>query len=412
VNKKYKDYSPEELMDDRGFISWILHGTNKEEWELFLQVHPGFSETVTRTKELMAALDSGDENLPDPEAEKIWKTIETFHESNRRKGKKINITWFVRIAATFLLLITGGIFTLWMMNRDAGTYRFVSDETQIESGDARLVLSTGENIRLKNENSKITVEEGKALYIENDSTVTLVKEKNGTAEKAAMNEVIIPFGKKSRILLSDGTKVWLNAGSRFAFPSGFSGKNREVYLEGEAYFEVAKSNGRPFYVNTPELQVKVLGTRFNLSAYASDNRVETILLEGKVSVSANTAFGLINRELILKPYQRASYNKENRGTSVTSEPEADIYISWTEGWFLFSKENIASVMRKLERYYNIRIVYDQSFGDSELISGKLDLKETLQEVMTVLSDVAPISFRINGNTVRIDRKIEDLPMIK
>jgi hypothetical protein len=69
-------------------------------------------------------------------------------------------------------------------------------------------------------------------------------------------------------------------------------------------------------------------------------------------------------------------------------------------------------MRKLERYYNIRIVYDQSFGDSELISGKLDLKETLQEVMTVLSDVAPISFRINGNTVRIDRKIEDLPMIK
>ena len=399
-------------MDDRGFISWILHGTNRDEWELFLQEHPEFSETVTRAKELIAALDPGDELLPGPEAVQIWKTIETFHEeNNRRKGKKIRTAWFIRIAATFLILITVGIIALSIFNRDAEPYRFATDESQIESGDARLVLSTGENIRLKNENSKITVEEGKALYIENDSTVNLGNEKTGTDGKDAMNEVIVPFGKKSRILLSDGTKVCLNAGTRFAFPSAFKGKNREVFLEGEAYFEVSKSE-RSFYVNTPDIKVKVFGTRFNVSAYKSDKRVETLLLEGKVSVSANTGFGLMNREIILEPFQKASYIKETHETLITPEPEADIYISWTEGWFHFSKENISNVMKKLERYYNVKVVYDQSFYEQELISGKLDLKESLDEVMLVLTNVAPIIYRIDGNVIRIDRKIEGLPMIR
>jgi ferric-dicitrate binding protein FerR (iron transport regulator) len=410
VNKKYKDISPEELMDDRGFVSWILHGTNSEKWELFLHEHPEFSETVARTKELIAALDSGDEILPDTEVAQIWKSIETFHE-NRRMGKKIRTAWFIRIAASFLVLITGGIVALWIMSRNTEPYRFVSVGSQIESGDARLVLSTGENIRLKNENSKITVEEGKALYIENDSTVALANEMTGTGGKNSMNEVIVPFGKKSRILLSDGTKVWLNAGSRFAFPSGFTGKTREVFLEGEAYFEVTKSD-RSFFVNTPDLKVKVFGTRFNVSAYTSDKRVETILLEGKVSVSANTAFGLKNREIVLEPFQKASYSKETHETLIMPEPEADIYISWTEGWLHFSKENISNVMKKLERYYNVKVVYDQSFYEQELISGKLDLKESLDEVMLVLTNVAPIIYRIDGNVIRIDRKMEGLPMIR
>jgi ferric-dicitrate binding protein FerR (iron transport regulator) len=225
-----------------------------------------------------------------------------------------------------------------------------------------------------------------------------------------MNEVVIPFGNKSQLILPDGTKVWLNAGSRMAFPNKFSGKKREVFLEGEAYFEVTHNANLPFFVNTKDISIKVLGTKFNVSAYKTDKVAETVLLEGKVAVKELSSMGFMMKETMLAPNQKASFNKENKTISVQNERDADFAIAWTEGWFKFSQQNLNTVLNKLQRYYNVQFEYDPNFSTADMITGKLDLKESIEQTMVALGDVANIQYRINGDKIQIEKKINGIKM--
>lgn len=202
----------------------------------------------------------------------------------------------------------------------------------------------------------------------------------------------------------------MNAGSRLAFPTKFTSKNREVFLEGEAYFEVAKNEQQPFIVNAAEVDVEVLGTHFNISAYSGDANIETVLLEGSVVLTTTNSLGLGKNEIILKPNQKASLQKKSKNFVVTDEADAYMYIAWTKGWLEFSRESLQSVFSKMERYYNIEISTPQNFPSSEIITGKLDLKDSLEDVMKVLSDVAKLEYRIVNNTIEIDKKMNKIHM--
>ena len=146
------------------------------------------------------------------------------------------------------------------------------------------------------------------------------------------------FRSKSQLVLADGTKVWLNAGSRMAFPSEFTGTQRTVFLEGEAYFEVAHIDAQPFVVNVKEIAVKVLGTRFNITAYTADPTIETILLEGKVSLSGKTPDTSTKTETILEVNQLAVYSKSNRLFEVEEIEDSELYTAWIKGLFHFSQK--------------------------------------------------------------------------
>jgi len=161
-------------------------------------------------------------------------------------------------------------------------------------------------------------------------------------------------------------------------------------------------------VNAGQLDVKVLGTYFDITAYPTDERIETILIEGSVAVSKPATFGIGQNEVILKPNEKASFDKQSNEVSVASEPDAVFYIAWTSGWLQFSKESLQSVFSKLERYYNIEVKIPQNFPSEELITGKLDLKDSLEEVMYALADVAKIEFRLNGNSVYVERKMKKI----
>ena len=158
------------------------------------------------------------------------------------------------------------------------------------------------------------------------------------------------------------------------------------------------------------MNIKVLGTHFDVSAYATEENIKTVLLEGSVAISQPTMFGLKKDEVVLKPYQKADFDKEKNIIEVSDEPNADLSIAWTKGWLQFSKECLPSVLRKLERYYNVDIRMPQNFPSSELITGKLDLKDSIEDVLTALADVAKIEYRINKNTIYIDKKLKKLPM--
>ena len=181
-------------------------------------------------------------------------------------------------------------------------------------------------------------------------------------------------------------------------------------MEGEAYFEVVRNENQPFIVNASGLSIKVLGTRFDVSVYPTDCHIETVLLAGSVSIRKPGTLEIGRSETVLKTNQKASFNKKSGDLKVSEVTDAEFCIAWTEGWFRFSKERLKKVCTKLERYYNVKIKIAADFSSTELITGKLDLKDSLTDVLKALSDVANIQYRIDGDTIYIEEKIKELPM--
>jgi transmembrane sensor len=161
-------------------------------------------------------------------------------------------------------------------------------------------------------------------------------------------------------------------------------------------------------VKAGNLDIKVLGTHFNVSAYPVDATVETVLLEGSVAVEKPKAFGFGKTEVVLKPSQKASFKKEESEFTVTDEADVDIYIAWTYGWLKYDRKAFGRCLQKVERYYNVEIQLPANYPGDDKITGKLDLKESLDAVMVVLADASGFEYRINENKVTIEKKIKEL----
>lgn len=397
-------YSLEKLLDDREFISWALYETHKNEWNSFLSEHPDFCKEAQKAKEIVLLLKDSYDELNEGDILTMWQNIERFDTIHQKKGKTLFLRKVFRYAAVLLAFVTIGATAYWYFAGSNQKYVFATGDSIPKNGEAKLVLPNGEEVHLKKDNSSIVIKGKEAILINNEQSIDLRNQQQVIEEEVKMNEVIIPYGKKSLLVLDDGTKVWLCAGSRLAFPTMFTGKKREVYLEGEAYFEVAHIPNQPFFVNVREISLKVLGTRFYLSAYSSDEEIVTVLLEGSVALNENSSLGLSRKEVILEPGQKAIFTKRNKIINVEQEGDLEFYIAWTEGWFLFSKESLFAVFNELERYYNVKFIYDQSFPSDDLISGKLDLKDSISDVLVTLSGLSKISYKIENKNIYIERK--------
>ncbi len=198
--------------------------------------------------------------------------------------------------------------------------------------------------------------------------------------EAAMNQIIIPYGKRSESTLADGTHIWLNSGSQLSYPSRFKTHSREVYLTGEAFFDVTEDVSKPFYVMTRDFKIKVLGTKFNVSSYSEDRTIQTVLLKGKVSAGKNKLFA---ETIDLYPGERIVYDKA--GDRLAKEKvDVQLYTSWINGYLIFDNESTTEVFKKLERYYNQRIIASEKLGGNTF-SGKLDLKDNIKDVLENIS---------------------------
>ncbi len=400
---KYLNYSLEELLEDKAFLAWILHDDKSDEWNEFIEDNPDFNRRVQKARKIISLLQNNSKALDEDSIILMWQKIEGFDRLNQQKIKRFKTFRTLSWAASFILAIALGAL-VYYLNPEKSAYKFTSAEFPGNSDDACLVLSSGESVALEKDNSTVSLSNNQ-IVINEDSIIDISVEKSKEDVQVKMNEVIIPFGKKSEILLADGTRVWINAGSRLAFPSKFTKKNREVYLEGEAYFEVTKNEAQPFIVKTEEVDIKVLGTHFDVLSYKNDANIEAILIEGSIVMTTAGSFGLGKKEIALRPNQRASFNKEAKNVNVNSVPNAEEYIAWTVGWFEFSRESLDRIFRKLERYYNVEIITPEDFPTNELISGKLDLKDSIDKVMTALSDVAKINYRLSGNKIYVEKKM-------
>lgn len=404
-NEKYIGYSVEELLENQEFVIRVNNIRTKEEWDQFLQSNISGKDNIIRARKIIQLFKTYEEKLSEDRKFNLWKNISIYNKKPSKKFIISQINPFLKIAASILIFIALGSTIYFGLNRTAEIYVF-SESTGIDrnSESPFLRLSNGSEVNLTDKNSEIVVLKNQdAILVNKDSVVANAPIKGQDISQTALNEVTVPFGKKTTLVLADGTKVWLNAGSRLAFPQSFSGKNREVYLDGEAYFEVTKNKKQPFIVSTQNIDVEVLGTMFNLSAYQTDNFCETVLLEGAVKVQDKGK--LFNDKLELKPNQKATYYADNKTLIQSDEPDAEMQISWINGWYQYSNQNLITVLNKLERYYNIRFIHHTALASKALpISGKLDLKDSIDEVMLTLSKVAKINYQITGNEIIIKEK--------
>jgi transmembrane sensor len=163
-----------------------------------------------------------------------------------------------------------------------------------------------------------------------------------------------PKGITSKVELSDGSIVYLNAGSELRFPSTFNGENRKVTLLGEAYFEVAKNKEMPFIVEASGINIKVLGTKFNVQSYLDNSQITTTLIEGSIGLQDSTRKQK-HKEVLLKPGHKAIFNKKTKKLQVTQVADASLYISWIDRSYFFEDEPFMSIIKKLERGFNVNI---------------------------------------------------------
>lgn len=212
------------------------------------------------------------------------------------------------------------------------------------------------------------------------------------------NTIVVPNGERSQILLYDGTKVWLNSGTKLRYPVAFSSKTREVFIEGEAFFDVAKDKEHPFVVNTDKLSIKVLGTHFDVCAYSDDDKTFTTLEEGSVKVT-NKSNG---KELRLKPGEQVVLDRE---TNVLSQQNVntDLYTSWKENLLKFENAPFEDVIKKMERWYDIKIIVDPSINTMERYTMTIKT-ESLREMLALLSKTTRIDYEIKVNSVFIKKK--------
>jgi transmembrane sensor len=226
----------------------------------------------------------------------------------------------------------------------------------------------------------------------------LGKHPASTFRIADVNKHTTDKGQRTIITLEDGTKVWLNAESKLVYPKSFRNHlQREVFLEGEGFFSVAKDSAKPFLVHTNGILVKVLGTSFNVKSYESDNFIQTTLVEGRVSLAS---IGGSTNELTLAPNQMAVFDKTTREILLDHKPDTEARVGWTDGKLVFEDQPLSEIIIALERWYNVKFIVKDDRALKCRFYAKID-NLTLQEVLDLFKTSDGIEYEINGDEVII-----------
>jgi len=301
-------------------------------------------------------------------------------------------------AAAILILLAGGIY-LWQAPAKKPAVAVVQNDVAPGGNKATLTLAGGRRIILDSAANGSIAQQGNVNIVKLNNG-QLVYNLHGKAGEIWMNTMTTPVGGQYQLTLPDGTKVWLNAASSITYPSAFTGAERKVSINGEVYFEVAKDKAKPFKVNVnDESEIEVLGTGFNVNAYADETAARTTLLEGSVKISGHAGGRL--EQVVIKPGQQAVAQhpgfKMPQQISVVGDTDVEQAVAWKNGRFNFNGADLHTVMRQLSRWYGITVRYEGNVPD-EIFQGELTRDLNLSQVLRILGKME-IKFRIEGKTL-------------
>lgn len=390
--KKTKNIDFEEILQKEEFIRLLnedpIHAYKVI--EDLCRENPDKEESIRLAVSLVKLYQAEQSDVDGEKITMIWDNI--LRNSEARKSARIfrfTPVWRIVASVAILMSLT---FCLFEYSRNHSIRSFAEEKFEI-SDEARIIISDGSEYLLKSNDSHIRYDaDGKEIIIEEKNDMTEKVNNQPTETKALYNQIVVPFGKRHGVTLSDGTIVQLNSGSKLVFPAKFSDSKREVFLVGEGYFEVAKDAGKPFIVNTNFINVKVLGTHFNISAYKNDKLASAVLIEGSVEVY-NTNF-FKNDRCKIEPGQGCFFSENSSGLKIQNV-NVDEYVSWKDGFFQLIDQPLESIAKKVEKYYNKKIVIDNNELSHRIISGKLVLSDRFEETIDFLARTTNSRYIIN-----------------
>lgn len=316
------------------------------------------------------------------DSENAWRELEKQLDliyTQKRKRRRRNTLFVATIAACFSLLITLSIRYLIPSFEQSALAELSAFSKGERPGKEISLIALNKQFSLRNGS---TVAYGKnGMLSVNQQQINRPANLPGTASSNDLNHLIVPKGRRAHITLSDGTQLYVNAGSHVVYPTVFNKSRREIAVEGEVYLEVSHHQEWPFYVQTNGFNVRVLGTIFTISAYKEEAVAAVTLVEGSVEIERK------EKKIKLTPDHIAFIS--DRGMSM-EKVDVFKYICWKDNMILLNKDVLGSVLKRLSRYYGVTISYDMEVADIP-ISGKLDLKDDIGTVLSTIGESLNLS---------------------
>ena len=335
-----------------------------------------------------------------PDEEKMWERIrEAIARSEvaaqgLKKQKAGRRFWRWGIAA--MLAVPLAVAAWWGLHRETGKEPLVVAEAPRH--EVMLRLANGETVQVRSLQDSVGLREGSArIWVDTSSFMAYRPMQEMQPDTLVYNVLSVPRSCEYRLRLADGTMVWLNSDSELRYPVNFAGRERRVFLKGEAYFDVARNMDMPFRVEAGEMEVEVLGTEFNMNVYGDDGCLRTTLAEGKVRVS----YAATRQACILEPGEQAVL--EEGALSVRQVDLRDV-VDWKEGRFVFSDLPLEAIVRQLERWYDVEFDFFDPAAKYYRFTGVIMRHKSLQEVLALLEETTDVKFKTNANEIEVFRK--------
>ncbi|MDO6430247.1 FecR domain-containing protein [Flavitalea sp. BT771] len=356
-------------------------------------------------RELFAELNDPDrvarslEKMDRLHEDQVWERLQAY-TTGKPPAHRVHFLrryGWAAAAAFFVLLGTGA----WWVFHNAAKEHIAQTQQQRFRNDvapgknaAVLTLAGGQKIVLDSTAKGAITRQGNTT-IHNTSGQLVYNALHGKPAELLYNTLTTGRGNLYQLILPDGSKVWLNAASSITYPTSFTGAERKVAMTGEAYFEIAKDERRPFIVEKKEMRIQVLGTHFNVNTYDDEDAWRTTLLEGSVKVIKG------NNSSVLRPGQQAILSRDNAPIKVLDHPDIDDVMAWKNGVFRFNDATIESIMREMARWYDVEVVYDARISQHFIADVPRDVPAS--ELLKLLELTDQVHFKIEGKKITVIR---------
>lgn len=317
------------------------------------------------------------------------RVAERLGRSKRRKMYR-----YAYVSAVAGVLLIMGVALTWWMQPPG--HRATEQPLRPGSGQVMLTLKHGEVVPLKRDAQEIIMADT-ALQILNEQNTLVYSVAEHETGELTYNVLTVPTGGEFRVVLSDGTSVFLNSGSELRYPEVFRGDRRDVFLKGEGWFDVAKDTTRAFRVHAGEMEVQVLGTSFNVRAYEQMESLSTTLVSGSVEVNCN------RERFKMLPGERFEYRKKHKRARI-EQVDAELYTSWKDGYYKFRQASLEEIMETLSVWYGLHVFYQNDEAKHLEFTGKVKRYEDVGNLLRQFEQTENVLFQRKGNNVIIQLK--------
>lgn len=389
TDKNYSKFNASDFATDDFFLKWRMVPDEDSErfWTNFMESNPWKKDEILSAIRIINSVRINDYRFTGDELKTGWTRINHSTKTSGIHRKRLIYTLSVASSLALLLIVSYfSFFTKPANEKPALASRQENKEIRLTLPDQRSV-TFGENADIvydQQGNITVTTAKNKELL-----------ERGIVKDALLMNKLVVPSGKISSLTLADGSKIWINSGTTLEFPSVFEEHQREIKVDGEIYIEVARNEKNPFIVSTSSFLVKVLGTKFNVSAYREDPVRRVVLVQGSVEVKMQSG-----NQLTLEPNEMFSLE----GTEFRSE-KVDVFdhISWKDGIFRFAGEPLERIMTRLSRHYDVPIACDDDAKRIQ-VTGKLALFDDLTTVLDNITVILPVTYERENDKIIISKK--------